>query len=345
MTHVLTVTNIEKLTDQAVSVEFDIPEKLVDQYQFQHGQFVRLTAEIDGQLIVRSYSICSAPYEKKLKVGIKRVEGGVFSNYANDTLKVGDEIEVSVPQGAFTHELNSSLAKNYLLVAAGSGITPIISIIKMVLASEPLSKCTLVYGNKNLESTMFANDIVDLVKKYADRFKLVSVFSNSDQGDFQGRIDFDLLTKIKAVDSVDEFFVCGPKQMSVDIYESMLASGLTADHAHIELFEADNGLSGIEQSNANNLLSKITVRIDGDSFAFDYEDHTRSILEVALDHEPDLPYGCQNGSCGSCQAKVVAGSVEMEVNYALSQSEIDEGLVLVCQSKPTTSQVEFDYDA
>lgn len=343
--HSLEISDIQSLTKDAIAISFVIPDKLASDFQFQHGQFVQLQTDIDGESVMRSYSICSAPYERKLTVGIKRVEGGVFSNFANDSLRVSGQLSVSEPQGVFTHQLDSSQKKQYLLVAAGSGITPILSILKMTLASETLSQCVLVYGNKNPESAMFSDELKQLAERYVDRLELVSVFSKNGESslgsDFKGRITPTMVDQIVAGKAIDEFFVCGPKEMSISLYDHMCAKGLSDEKAHIELFEADDILS--EESQTAN--AKVTVKIDGDEFAFDYDDSTRSILDMALDHDPDLPYGCQNGSCGSCQAKVVSGSVEMEVNYALSQSEIEEGLVLVCQSRPTSNKVEIDYDA
>ncbi len=336
----LEISEIHPLTKDAVAICFAISDDIAQHYEFQHGQFVQLQAEIDGEVVTRSYSICSAPYERKLTVAVKRIEGGMFSNFANDELAVGDKLKVSIPQGVFTHQLDSSQKKSYLLVAAGSGITPILSIVKMILASETMSQCILVYGNKTPESVMFSKELENLLDKYSERFHLVSVYSQTDVGDYQGRIHLDMMSEIVAPADIDEFFICGPKDMSVALYEGVCLQGLASDHAHIELFE-----EATLAADSESIKAKIVIKIDGDSFALDYDDSTRSILDIALDHDPDLPYGCQNGSCGSCQAKIVTGSVEMEVNYALSQSEIDEGLVLVCQSRPTSSQVEIDYDA
>ena len=336
----LEISEIRPLTYDAVAISFALNDALAQHYEFQQGQFLQLQAEIDDEIVTRSYSICSAPYERKLTVGIKRIEGGIFSNFANDKLTVGDKLNVSIPQGVFTHQLDSSQKKSYVFVAAGSGITPILSIAKMVLASETLSQCVLIYSNKTPESVMFAEDLKKLSDKYPERFRLVSFYSQSGAGDYQGRINLDRVNTIMATAAIDEFFVCGPKEMSVALYEGVCSQGLESDHAHIELFEEAN-LS----ADSNSTSAQVTIKIDGNSFTFDYDDSTRSILDIALDHDPDLPYGCQNGSCGSCQAKIVAGTVEMEVNYALSQSEIDDGLVLVCQSRPTSNQVEIDYDA
>ena len=335
------ISEIHQLTSDSVAISFAIPEEYVEKFQFQHGQFVQLTANIDGQDVERSYSICTAPYERKLTVGVKRVENGLFSNFANNQLKQGDLLDVSEPQGVFTHELNSSQKKQYLLVAAGSGITPILSILKMTLASENMSHCTLIYSNKVPESVMFDDELKKLMERYGDRFRLISAFSQSSEGDYQGRIDKQAVEGLVDLKKINEFFVCGPQEMSVSLHEMMLSKGLPAENVHIELFEAIEGFAESRDTSQ----AKIHMSIDGDSFEFDYDDPTRSILDVALDHEPDLPFGCQNGSCGSCQAKVISGSVEMEVNYALSQSEIDEGFVLVCQARPTSNKVDIDYDA
>ena len=315
--HTLTISAVRQLTNDAVEISFEIPDELQQKFQFQHGQFIQLKTSIAGELVERSYSICTAPYERKLSVGIKRVKNGVFSNYACEQLKVGDEIEVSEPQGVFTHILNSSQKKEYLFIAAGSGITPILSIAKMTLASESLSQCTLVYANKLPESSMFREELKYMKERYSDRFQLISVYSQSDEGDFRGRLNTQVIDKlyVNGLSNVDEFFVCGPKDMSISLREAILKAGLNAENAHIELFEASTDFSDASRSDAT-----VVMKIDGNSFEFNYDDPTRSILDLALDYDGDLPYGCQNGSCGSCQAKIVSGSAEMEVNFALSQS-------------------------
>lgn len=339
--HSLTVSNLRRLTDEAVELTLSIPDALQANFQFKHGQFVELTATIDGQQVSRNYSICSAPYEKELKVAIKQVSNGTFSVWANQALKQGDELLVSEPQGVFTSVLDSSQRKHYVLIAAGSGITPILSILKMVLAAESLSQCVLVYANKTPETTMFHDELSQLKSRYSDRFDWLSVYSQSDAGDYQGRVDQTVVTKLLGeLSSVDEFFVCGPEAMSVPLYEFMLTQGLTEEQLHIELFTEVQLDADTDSGKA-----KIQLKIDGEELLIDYQDNTRSILDTALEYDSDLPYGCQNGSCGSCQAKLINGTVEMEVNYALSQSEVDEGYILMCQARPTSADVEIDYDA
>ena len=342
--HKLTVSQIQRITSDSVAITFAIPDELLEKFQFQHGQFIQLRTDIKGEQVERSYSICTAPYERKLTVGIKVVQDGIFSNFANSDLTEGDEIEVSEPQGVFTHRLNSAERKRYLLIAAGSGITPILSILKMTLASETLSQCLLIYCNKTPESSMFSSEIDALKERYKDRFTLVSVFSDSDVGQYNGRISFEALFElVPNIHSIDEFFVCGPEALSVDLRQSMIDQGLAEDKAHIELFNSVQQFS--ESSDETSSHAQVSVAIDGETIEFIYDDPTRSILDIALDYDSDLPYGCQNGSCGSCQCKVISGSVEMEVNFALSQSEVDEGFVLLCQSRPTSQRVELDYDA
>lgn len=348
--HKLIILSVQRLTSDSIAITFSIPDKLQTNFQFQHGQFVQLRTEIQDEQVERAYSICTAPYERKITVAIKHVDQGVFSQYANTQFSEGLEIEVSEPQGVFTHQLDSSQKKNYLLVAAGSGITPILSIVKMTLASETLSHCTLVYANKTPESSMFYDELHALVEKYSERLNIIFVYSNSDAGDFQGRINAQVLPDLVAdFDTFDESFICGPEKMSLELREWMIEKGMSIDLIHIELFEVSKKFtdSGFADS-GNGKLNKqaqISVMIDGEVIEFIHDDPTRSILDIALDYDSDLPYGCQNGSCGSCQCKVISGSVEMEVNYALSQSELDEGFVLLCQSRPTSKKVEVDYDA
>jgi len=327
-------------------VTFEIPDQLTDKYSFEHGQFVNLRAVIDGETVERSYSICSAPYERKLSVAIKGIENGLFSIWANTSLSEGDELDVSLPMGNFTSELDSSTSKQYILIAAGSGITPIFSILKQTLAAETSSNVLLVYGNKSNETTMFQKELEKASLSYDNRFNIINTYSESKQSQYQGRITPELLDLILVDNQIEHriahVFICGPEQMTLALKEHLEKKNPDNENVRIELFNSSNVLDGNDSS--SNYESQISIQIDDETIDFTYTDNTQTILETALDYDPDLPYGCQNGSCGACQAKVLKGEVAMDVNYALSESEVREGYILVCQSKPVSQKLIISYD-
>lgn len=343
--HTLAVESLRTLTEDAVEITFAVPDDLKDHYVFEHGQFVNLRHTIAGQMVERAYSICSAPYEHALRVAVKRVENGVFSSFATQNLSVGDTLEVSVPGGTFTCALDSSQKRHYLLIAAGSGITPILSILKMVLASETQSECTLVYANRTPENAMFLTEIEQLKGRYQDRFTLYPVYSQSDAGVYQGRLDFAVLQQLLgegAHKQMQHVFLCGPEAMSVAVRQALLDDGMSTDEVHIELFTPGE-LAPVDEGDES-AGAQVKLTVDGEEFEFVYEDSTRSLLDYALDIDGDLPFGCQNGSCGTCQARVVQGQVAMEINFALSDEEVDSGYVLMCQARPASAKVEISYD-
>ena len=354
----LTVESIRPLTADSVEISFSVPDELVDQYSYEHGQFVLLRTTIGGELIERAYSICRAPYERKLNVAVKRVENGIFSSYATSILQEGDSIEVSKPSGVFTCSLDSSKAKNYFFAAAGSGITPVIAIIKMVLASEPQSKCVLMYGNKEAAGVMFADEIIDLKKRYQDRLQILWVFSQglfdgkkytqesfSQVGEIHyGRVTNTLIQKLldnEVLILPSMVFLCGPEPMTLSLRDYFNEQDVPFDDIKIELFSAAELLGDAAESVSN---AQISLLIDGEELDVVYEDATESILEHALRIDPDLPYGCQNGSCGACQAKLIYGKASMVTNYALSESEVEEGYILLCQARPESVKVSISYD-
>ncbi len=342
--HSLNISNIRTLTSQAVEITFEVPAELASQYQFDHGQFLMLRHEIDGEQVERAYSICRAPYERSLSVAVKAVEGGVFSTFATSRLKAGDSVFVSTPGGTFTNRLDSSKKKQYLLVAAGSGIMPIISILKMVLASETQSQCSLVYANKSEQQTMFLEELNSLQQRYGERFSLQMVYSQSGEEGAVKRISDDSLRLCLGEhyhQQFDEVFLCGPEQMTLGLRDALLASNVESEKIHLELFSAAKDLSA---DNDGIQHCQVSMVIDGQTIEFNYEDSTRSLLDVALDFDDELPYGCQNGSCGSCQAKVLKGQIDMEINFALSADEVEQGYALMCQARPKSPKVEISYD-
>jgi len=354
----LIVESICPLTADSVEISFTVPDELVDHYAYEHGQFVLLRTTIAGELVERAYSICRAPYERKLNVAVKRVENGIFSSHVTSVLKEGDSIEVSEPSGVFTCSLDSSKTKNYFFAAAGSGITPVISIIKMVLASEPQSKCVLMYGNKAAAGVMFADEIVDLKNRYQDRLQIEWVFSQglfdaeeftqerfSQVGEIHyGRINSNLIQSLLEKEVLMPptiVFLCGPEQMTLSLRDYFNEQGMPLDNIKVELFSATGLLDDAGKSVSN---AQISLLIDGEELEVVYEDATESILEHALRIDPDLPYGCQNGSCGACQAKLISGKASMVTNYALSESEVEEGYILLCQARPESAKVSISYD-
>lgn len=361
--HSLPIQSIRSVANDAIELTFSVPLELSEQYTAVHGQFVLLRTEIDDVVVERAYSVCSAPYERKLSVAIKRVAEGVFSNHALNQLAEGDVIDVSTPRGEFTCELSSAQPHHFLLLAAGSGITPIISILKMILASEPQSHCTLFYGNKTLADAMFVDELRQLQQRYGARCQIEWVFSReSAEGlaqritqqlqpgqsgglltPHQGRIDAKMVQAsvgVASYNKLDACFVCGPDEMALSLREHMLEQGVAEDKIKVELFSN----AALEATDEVSSGSQVRLIIDGEELGFAYDDPTESLLEQALRLDGDLPYGCQNGSCGACQAKVISGSVDMATNYALSQSEVDEGYVLMCQARPNTQKLEISYD-
>lgn len=344
--HPLSIQSIRAVAADAIELTFAVPLELSEQYTTVHGQFVLLRTDIDGVVTERAYSVCSAPYERKLSVAIKRVADGVFSNYALNQLAEGDVLEVSVPRGEFTYELNSAQPHQFLLLAAGSGITPIISILKMILASEPQSRCTLFYGNKTLAEAMFVDELQQLQQRYGDRCQIEWVFSRESVESLtphQGRVDANILQAVlgsAGYNKMDACFVCGPEDMALGLRDHLLAQGVAEEKIKIELF-SNAALEAVDEVSSG---SQVRLIIDGEELEFTYDDPTESLLEQALRLDGDLPYGCQNGSCGACQAKVLSGSVDMATNYALSQSEVDDGYVLMCQARPNTQKLEISYD-
>lgn len=358
--HNLTVRSIRQLTHDSVEIGFEIPDHLTEHYVYEQGQFVLLRTNIEDDVIERAYSICRAPYERKLNVAVKRVENGLFSTYATNVLAEGDSLEVAQPSGTFTCQLDSSQANDYLFVAAGSGITPIISIIKMILASEPMSKCILLFGNKSVVDIMFLEDIVALKERYSDQLQVEWVLSQeqikrkkpqsnlSKTGAvYNGKINSSLLKKVitkESYSSLTTVFLCGPELMTLSLREYLIAQGVSSDNIKIELFSTA-GITNISSFEENELSNaEISLLIDGEELTVMYEDATESILEHALRVDPDLPYGCQNGSCGTCQAKVISGDVSMHTNYALSENEVKQGYVLLCQAHPKSIKVSISYD-
>jgi ring-1,2-phenylacetyl-CoA epoxidase subunit PaaE len=351
--HALKIKEVRKETPDCVSILFDVPIELKEQFAFIQGQNVTLRKEINGQDVRRSYSICSSPLDNELRVAVKKVDGGLFSTYANEQLAKGDILDVMPPIGKFYVELNASNEKNYVGFAAGSGITPLLSIIKTTLHTEPKSSFTLVYGNKNRLSIIFKEALEALKNRFLNRFQLIHILSRerTDADINFGRIDafkcdklFEKLLPIHA----DHFFLCGPEQMIFSVKTFLEDRNVEAKKIHFELFTTTKKKPQVANSNYqeedNSPKSEITVKLDGRSFDFKLPFNGKNILDAALEQGADLPYACKGGVCCTCKAKLLEGEVDMEVNWGLEHEEIEQGFILTCQSHPKTEKVVIDFD-
>lgn len=354
--HPLRVSTVERITDDAVAVSFEVPPELRSVFAFQPGQHLTLRRWTDGVEARRSYSICSSPGSGRLQVGIKQVAAGVFSTYANAGLRAGDVVEVMAPAGRFTTALDPARSRHYAAVAAGSGITPILSLVTAILEVEPASSVTLVYGNQRTASIMFLEELQDLKNVYPGRLQLINVLSREtpEVELFHGRLDRGklaaLLDTVLPPSTVDEWFLCGPFEMVVGARELLTEQGVAASAVHLELFHVEDAprprpvrAEGVSVRPED--VSSVTVVLGGRATTFDLERDTDAILDAALSVRRDLPFACKGGVCGTCRAKVVDGSVEMETNWALEPAELERGYVLTCQSHPTTATLVLDYDA
>lgn len=344
--HSLTIKSIATVTDKSVAITFDIPEHLKDTFSFKAGQYITLKTTINGEEIRRDYSICASKSSGNLTVAVKEVEDGTFSIYANNQLKAGDTLEVAEPNGRFIFEPNAAKTRTVAAFAAGSGITPILSIAKTLLEDEPFSNFILVYGNKILADAMFVEDLLQLKKHYENRFHAHFIYSQSQETDaLFGRIEkstVNLIVKNKYKDvSIESFYLCGPVEMIHTVKDVLIENGVKEKAISFELFTAP------VDPNAKVKLptghTKITVFVDDEEFEFNMS-QDQSILEAALKQDIDAPYSCQGGICSSCVARLTEGEAKMRQNNILTDSEVADGLILTCQAHPTTDKVVIDYD-
>ncbi len=343
--HTLRVVNIEKETPNSVSVGFEIPEALKTTFAHKAGQYITIKHPTERGEIRRAYSIHSHPNSKLLKIGIKKIEGGSFSVYANETLKEGDTLEVMPPEGKFIIEANTSANHYYAAFVAGSGITPVLSIIETILAEEPNSKFLLVYGNQSQLETMFHARLMELSREYPNRLLLEFIYSRKHEENARfGRIDrstvnYFLKNKFEFT-AFDAFYLCGPEPMIDEVSSTLKENGINEKAIHFELFTtAEEGLL-VEPHEGD---TTITVTVDDEVETFTMPKST-SVLEAVLDNGLDAPYSCQGGICSTCIARITEGKAEMRKNQILTDSEIAEGLVLTCQAHPTTATLAVDYD-
>lgn len=350
----LKIKKINRETPDCVSIEFEIPESLASKFTFREGQNITIKKEFNGEEIRRSYSICSAPFEEKLSIAVKSVDNGIFSNYANTQLKPGDELDLLPPTGNFSPKF-SATTKHNLAIAAGSGITPIISIIKQTLELASQSTFTLIYGNRNRQSVIFIDELEGLKSRFLERFNLINVFSreSTDSPIHEGRITPEKLSVLRNMidyHSMDNIFLCGPEELIFSSSDYFKSIGIDERKIHFELFTIpgqDSG-SSVEKSKeevaTKGKTAEVTVSIDGRSLSFNLEYDGMSVLDAGLAQGLDLPYSCKGGVCSTCKAKVLEGEVEMDNNYALEDDEVAQGFVLTCQSHPRTPKVVVDYD-
>jgi ring-1,2-phenylacetyl-CoA epoxidase subunit PaaE len=349
--HPLRVLEVSPLTDESVTVTFDVPEELVTTFEYLPGSHVTMRARIDGEDVRRSYSICSSANDGKLRVGVKRLPGGVFSNWAIERLKAGDVIEVMPPVGEFTIDPDPGSAGHRVAIAAGSGITPVLSLISTTLESEPESSWTLIYGNRTANSVMFLEELEGLKDRYADRFQLLHVLSRegSDLPLLSGRIDD---AKIRLVHDrllggreVDDWYLCGPYELVMAARATLADLGVDADRIHDELFFAgplDQARLPPEPPPGEGSVD-LTVILDGRAVQTRMDPET-SILDAALRVRSELPFSCKGGMCATCKGRIEEGEVRMDKNYALVDTELEAGYVLTCQSHPVTDRVIVRYD-
>jgi len=351
----LTVKEIRKETADCVSVLLHVPESEKSRFEFQAGQYLTFRKDINGEDVRRSYSICSAPHDGELRVAIKQVPNGVFSGYANNILTVGEQLDTMPPMGRFTISFDKDAEKHYFLVAAGSGITPIISLAKSILINEPKSQITLLFGNQNRGSIIFKSEIEALKNKNLNRFSSYHILSRerADAEIFNGRIDGEkcktILDKLVKTSSIDDCYLCGPEEMIHAVKAELLESGLAPEHIHFELFTSAASRKAtqnhVEQvAIENDETSNVTVVLDGTSFNFKLGYHGVSILDAALAAGADLPFACKGGVCCTCRAKVTEGTADMTLNYALEPDELELGFTLTCQAHPRSENIIVNFD-
>jgi ring-1,2-phenylacetyl-CoA epoxidase subunit PaaE len=354
--HALIVQKIVRETKDCVAITFAVPAELQDVYRFQHGQYLTLRASINGEDLRRSYSICAGAQEGILQVAVKQVSGGVFSTWVNQSLEEGMEMQVMTPMGHFTSPIEPEKKKNYLLIAAGSGITPVLSIAKTVLQGEPMSEVSLIYGNRLFHSIIFRETLENLKDQYLGRFRVFHVLSGepNDVDLLSGRIDRAKLERFAQtfihVPTLDEVFICGPEPMIRAANDFLQEQGLAKEKIHFELFaspgQAAQAAPQVAETPSEVTGEKcaVTIVYDGQETNFFMPKQGISLLDAAQQNGVDIPFSCKGGMCCTCRAHVTEGAASMTVNYALEPGEVEMGYVLTCQAHPTTDTVVVDFD-
>ena len=353
--HSLRVKSVRPETDEAIVVSFAVPPELAEQFRFTQGQHLTLKHSVGGSEQRRSYSICAAPSEGDLRVGIRKVPGGVFSSWVHEQLKAGDTLQVMTPEGRFFVPLDATASRHYLAIAGGSGITPILSIMKAVLEAEPKSRFTLIYGNRTQRSTMFTEEIEDLKNRYLSRLTLHLVFSQeaTDLPLYHGRLDRARIGMFLAtlVDpgGIDHAFVCGPHGVNDEAQAALLAAGVDAEKIHIERFgipdESGPGRAAVQAPREGDAAdARVTLVRDGVAREIDFHSAQGNILDAAAQAGIEVPFSCKSGVCCTCRARLLEGEVRMARNFALEKHEVAAGFVLTCQSHPLTERVVLSFD-
>lgn len=352
----LTIKETRKEANNTLHVIFDVPDDLSQRYVFKQGQYLTFSAEINGEEVRRSYSICSAVGES-LAVAIKKIEDGAFSQYAHAQFRAGASVSVMPPDGQFFTELDQDASNRYLLIAAGSGITPIISIAKTVLEQEPASFVTLLYGNRRSADIIFREQLLWLKNRYLSRFQWINIFSQESQdapilnGRINNRKGRELNERLINISGYDEFFLCGPEGMISDVSRGLRATGVDESNIHYELFfaSAEDARTAIQkhQERADKyagLETQVAVRFGGREVRFELTADGENILDGAAESGLELPFSCKGGVCATCKAKVLEGEVDMDLNHALTEEEVAAGFILTCQAHPISDNVVVDFD-
>ena len=350
--HSLAVKEIREETPDCVSVVFDIPEELKESFKFIQGQYLTLKTDIEGEEVRRSYSLCSSPLEGEWRVAVKRVEDGKFSTFVNRELKCGDQLDVMLPNGRFFTEVDPEQEKNYVAFAAGSGITPILSIIKTHLELEPKSSFKLFYINQSVSSIILKEEIEGLKNRFFQRFEIFHFLTKEERNIplFNGRLDKEKLEVLEKslldVEGTDDFFICGPEEMIFLLRDHLMEKGVDARQIHFELFNSSTAKRNKAKTTDSSAgMSEVQILEGGKSFTFKIPQGSDFILDAALDRSADLPFACKGGVCCTCKAKLIEGKVDMEVNYALEKEELDAGYILTCQAVPKSDKVIVDFDS
>ena len=345
----LTIKSIQPQTEQAICIAFDLAPEQLDTFQYQPGQHLTIRHLTDDGELRRCYSICSDTQED-MSIAIKKIDQGQFSTWANAHLKAGDVLEVMPPQGVFFQKAAKAGGQNYLGFAAGSGITPILSIVKSVLNRQAEATFTLVYGNRSWKQTMFSEQIMDLKDRFKERLQLVNIFSRelNDSEIFNGRIDADKLQQLFQANLIsaeaDHCFACGPEEMMTAVETVLPTWGIQRSKIHTERFNTGTAPKATAQQMESRSEERVNIVLDGRELIVEVSKQDDSILDAALRAGADLPYACKGGVCATCKCKVLEGQVEMAVNYSLEEDEIQKGYVLSCQARPTTANVRLSFD-
>ena len=350
----LRVKKIEKSTADCAIISFDVPSEISNAFAFKQGQYLTLSTQIDGLEVRRSYSLCSSPLDKEWKVGIKKVEGGLFSTFANEVLKEGDMLEVMPPEGKFYVDVDSEQQRNFVAFAAGSGITPMVSIIKTHLASEPKSTFKLFYINQKASTVILKEELEALKNKYMDRFEIYYFLTKQQRSVpfLNGRLSEEKLeiifNSICDATLIDHYFICGPEAMIHLVKDYLAEANVKTEQVHFELFGTDqkkqNQKKEALQSSFKGKTCDLTIIEGGKSMQITMEQGSDNVLDTALNNSADLPFACKGGVCATCKAKVVEGSVDMLLSYGLEPDEIEDGYILTCQSIPTSDTLIVDFD-